>query len=105
MALTPYTEKVEDLSPTVQTFARMVQVLLEEAQAISYYEQRIEVETDSDAKDIYCHAQEEEFEHFAMSLECLLRRKPPWREVVRKVLFQEGDITRRCGGKEMDQAA
>ena len=37
-------------------------------------------------------AQGEEFKHFAMDLEFLLRRTPKWREIAEGVLFQEGDI-------------
>ena len=38
------------------------------------------------------HAQEEEFLHFSMDLEFLLRRTPKWRVAARNVLFREGDI-------------
>lgn len=37
-------------------------------------------------------AQGEEFKHFAMDFEYLLRRTPKWREIARGVLFQGGDI-------------
>jgi hypothetical protein len=37
-------------------------------------------------------AQGEEFKHFCMDLEFLLRRTPIWREIARGILFQEGDI-------------
>jgi hypothetical protein len=37
-------------------------------------------------------AQGEEFKHFAMDLEYLLRRTPPWREIAQGILFQSGDI-------------
>jgi uncharacterized protein len=37
-------------------------------------------------------AQGEEFKHFSMDLEFLLRRTPIWREIARGVLFQPGDI-------------
>jgi hypothetical protein len=70
--------------------------LMEKAEAISYCEQRIEVEADSDAKAILEHAQCEEFRHFAMALEFLLRKKPEWRETMRTILFTEGDITKHC---------
>ena len=40
-------------------------------------------------------AQGEEFKHFAMDLEFLLRRTPKWREIARGVLFQPGDIVER----------
>jgi len=37
-------------------------------------------------------AQKEEFIHFGMDLEFLLRRKPKWRKILRNILFQEGDL-------------
>ena len=57
-----------------RTFARMITSLVEEAEAIGWYEQRISVEKDAAAKAIMENAQQEEFKHFAMDLEFLLRR-------------------------------
>ena len=37
-------------------------------------------------------AQGEEFKHFAMDLESLLRRTPRWRAIAEGILFQAGDI-------------
>jgi hypothetical protein len=50
------------------------------------------VEQDGSAKAIMENAQLEEFKHFAMDLEFLLRRKEDWRQVCRRVLFTDGDI-------------
>jgi hypothetical protein len=38
------------------------------------------------------NAQHEEFKHFGMDLEFLLRQKPKWRETLQAILFKEGDI-------------
>ena len=67
--------------------------LIEEAEAIGWYAQRLAVEQDSDAAAIMRDAQDEEFKHFSMDLEFLLRRTPLWRQVAERVLFQPGDIT------------
>jgi uncharacterized protein len=88
-----YHEPVEELSQETRTFARMVQSMIEEADAINWYEQRISVEKDKEAKTIMEKAQEEEFIHFAMDLEFLLRKKDKWRTVVKNILFKPGDIT------------
>ena len=45
-----------------------------------------------EAKAIMQNAQEEEFKHFGMDLEFLLRRKPKWRAALHEILFTEGDI-------------
>jgi hypothetical protein len=70
----------------------MVTSLQEEAEAIGWYEQRIELETDDQAKAIMRNAQQEEFKHFAMALEFLIRRTPKWRVALQDVLFKDGDI-------------
>ena len=74
MGFEQYHEPANELSQTVRTFARMIVSLTEEAEAINWYEQRISVEKDKDAKKIMEHAQSEEFIHFAMDLEFLLRK-------------------------------
>ena len=48
-------------------------------------------------------AQGEEFKHFCMDLEFLLRRTPLWREIARGILFQEGDIVEH--GEEAEEEA
>jgi hypothetical protein len=70
----------------------MIQSLIEEAEAIGWYEQRLDVEKDAQALAIMANAQQEEFKHFAMDLEFLLRRTPKWRIACNGVLFHDGDI-------------
>jgi len=70
----------------------MITSLTEEAEAINWYEQRISVEKDKSAKAIMQNAQHEEFKHFGMDLEFLLRKKPVWRETLQAILFKKGDI-------------
>jgi hypothetical protein len=48
------------------------------------------------------NAQQEEFKHFAMDLEFLLRRKPKWQAACKQVLFRAGDIVEH--GEEAEQA-
>ena len=70
--------------------------LVEEAEAIGWYEQRLAIEPDAEAAAIMRQAQEEEFNHFSMDLEFLLRRTPLWREIAERVLFQPGAIVERA---------
>ena len=72
----------------------MITSMIEEADAINWYEQRISVEKDKTARAIMQNAQEEEFKHFGMDLEFLLRKKPKWRGILKGILFTEGDIVR-----------
>lgn len=103
MGFDQYHEPPEELSQEVRTFARMVTSLIEEAEAIDWYEQRISVEKDPEAKKIMQHTQQEEFIHFAMDLEFLLRKKPTWRTIVQNVLFKPGDIVEN--GEKAEHAA
>ncbi|MDQ2896617.1 MAG: hypothetical protein M3Y09_13400, partial [Actinomycetota bacterium] len=68
-----------------------------------WYEQRLALETDAEARAIMRDAQGEEFKHFSMDLEFLLRRKPVWREIAHGVLFQDGDIVEH--GEEAEAEA
>ena len=87
-----YHEPPDELSAETRTFARVIASLQEEAEAIGWYQQRLAVEPDAVARDIMSDAQGEEFKHFAMDLEFLLRRTPLWREIAEGILFQDGDI-------------
>ena len=101
MGFDQYHEPVEELSQETRTFARMMVSLTEEAEAIDWYEQRISVEQDRDARAIMRNAQKEEFKHFSMDLEFLLRRNQTWREIAREILFTEGDIVEH--GEEAEE--
>ena len=92
MGFDQYHEPASDLSQETRTFARMIASLQEECEAIGWYQQRISIEQDAEAKSIMEDAQKEEFLHFAMDLEFLIRRTPKWRVALQKVLFQSGNI-------------
>jgi hypothetical protein len=91
-----YHEPPDELDADARTFARLIASLQEEAEAIGWYEQRMALETDAQARSIMEHAQREEFLHFAMDLEFLARRKEKWRVALQKILFTEGDIVERA---------
>jgi uncharacterized protein len=104
MGFDQYHEPPGELSPQTRTFARLCASLTEEAEAIGWYEQRLAVETDAEAKAIMSDAQGEEFKHFAMDLEFLLRRSPRWRQICEGVLFKDGDIVEHGEAAEAGSA-
>ncbi|MFX8645100.1 hypothetical protein ABTM18_20460, partial [Acinetobacter baumannii] len=53
---------------------------------------RMSLEKNEEAKTIMANAHKEEFKHFGMNLEFLLRRKADWRTALQGILFKEGDI-------------
>jgi len=97
-----YHEPANELPEKTRTFARMIASLTEEAEAINWYEQRISVEKDAEAKAIMQNAQKEEFKHFGMDLEFLLRRKPKRRTILQDILFKDGDIVEHGEQAEED---
>lgn len=103
MGFDQYHEPAAELPAATRTFARMCASLGEEAEAINWYEQRMAVEPDATARAIMSDAQGEEFKHFSMDLEFLLRTKPKWREIALGVLFQPGDIVEH--GEEAEAEA
>ncbi len=102
MGFDQYHEPPDELPANTRTFARMIASLIEEGEAIGWYEQRLAIETDSQAKAIMQNAQQEEFKHFGMDLEFLLRQKSEWREILRDILFKQGDIVQH--GEQAEDA-
>jgi uncharacterized protein len=92
MGFDQYHEPPEELPAETRTFARLCASRTEEAEAIGWYEQRLALEKDPEAHAVMSDAVGEEYKHFAMDLEFLLRRKPKWRAIAQGVLFQGGDI-------------
>src|SRR5512132_2981204 len=103
MGFDQYHEPADELPAETRTFARLCASLTEEAEAIGWYEQRLAIEPDGTARAIMRDAQGEEFKHFAMDLEFLLRRTPLWREIAQGILFEEGDIVEH--GEEAEEEA
>jgi uncharacterized protein len=103
MATDQYHEPPQELTPETRTFARMCANLTEEAEAIGWYTQRISVEADPVSRAIMTDSLGEEFKHFSMELEFLMRRNRIWRETARGILFQDGDIVEN--GERSEAAA
>ena len=102
MGFEQYHEPAHELSQETRTFARMIVSLTEEAEAINWYEQRLSVEQNREARAIMANSQQEEFKHFGMNLEFLLRMKPKWKVALQNILFKEGEIVEH--GEEAEQS-
>jgi uncharacterized protein len=103
MGFDQYHEPPEELPAATRTFARLCASLTEEAEAIGWYEQRLALEQDPEAAAVMRDAVGEEFKHFSMDLEALLRRSPIWREIAQGILFKAGDIVEH--GEEAEAEA
>ncbi|MDM7989020.1 hypothetical protein [Arthrobacter sp. zg-Y877] len=102
MATDQYHEPPSELPAETRTFARMCASLAEEAEAIGWYVQRMAVEPDAESRAIMLDSLGEEFKHFSMELEFLLRRTPLWREIAQGILFTDGDIVRHGEASEAE---
>ena len=104
MGFDQYHEPPQELSEETRTLARMFAALTEETEAINWYQQRISLEKDQDAKAIMQDAQSEEFKHFGMDLEFLIRKIPKWQETLQPILFKTGSIVKlgKQGEKNAD---
>jgi uncharacterized protein len=104
MGFDQYHEPPEELPAATRTFARLCASLTEEAEAIGWYEQRLALEQDPEAAAVMRDAVGEEFKHFSMDLEALLRRSPIWREIAQGILFKTGDIVEHGEAAEAEAA-
>lgn len=100
MGFDQYHEPPAELPAETRTFARMCASLTEEAEAIGWYQQRLAIEPDAEARAVMADAQGEEFKHFSMDFEFLLRRTPEWRAIARGILFQDGDVVANAEAAE-----
>jgi hypothetical protein len=100
MATDQYHEPPEELSDKTRTLARVLTGLIEECEAINWYQQRISVEKDKQAKAIMKNAQKEEFKHFGMGLEFVMRQLPDFRDTLKEILFKPGEIVEHGGEAE-----
>ena len=74
MANEGFHEAREDLSEETRDMHRAIQSLMEELEAVDWYNQRVDACTDEDLKAILIHNRDEEKEHAAMVLEWIRRR-------------------------------
>ena len=93
MANEGYHEALEKLSDATQDMHRAIISLMEELEAVDWYNQRVDACTDAELKAILAHNRDEEKEHAAMVLEWIRRRDPAFDEQLKETLFKTGPIT------------
>ncbi len=97
---TTYHEPVAELSVQTREIHRALTSLIEELEAVDWYNQRVDVCTDAELKGILAHNRDEEIEHAAMTLEWLRRQLPQFDEELRTYLFTEKSILAAEEGEE-----
>ena len=88
-----YHEPIEKLSAQTMDMHRAITSLVEELEAVDWYNQRFDACTDPELKRILAHNRDEEKEHASMLLEWIRRRDPAMNHELREALFKAGPIT------------
>lgn len=92
MANEGYHEPIEELSDETRDMHRAIVSLMEELEAVDWYNQRVDACKDSELRDILIHNRDEEKEHAAMVLEWIRRRDPVMNDELKDYLFTEKRI-------------
>jgi len=93
MANEGYHEPLEKLSAATMDMHRAITSLMEELEAVDWYNQRVDACGDPELKAILAHNRDEEKEHAAMVLEWIRRRDPAFDHELKDALFKTGPIT------------
>ena len=93
MASDTYHEPIEKLTESTIDLHRAIRSLMEELEAIDWYQQRVDATSDEELKAIISHNRDEEIEHAMMTLEWIRRRHGNFDGAMRTYLFSQGDVT------------
>lgn len=94
MASDSYHEPVEELSDASREMHRAIVSLMEELEAVDWYQQRIDGCKDEELKAILAHNRDEEIEHAAMVLEWIRRHNPVFDRELKDNLWSDKDYTK-----------
>ena len=103
-----YHEPLELLSEGTRNLHRGIVSLIEELEAIDWYQQRAEACSDQALKRVLVHNRNEEIEHAAMTLEWIRRHDDAFATALRQILFTDSEITEledaAAGGEDSSRA-
>jgi ferritin-like protein len=102
---TEFHESEERLSARTMEHHRAIVSLMEELEAVDWYDQRVDAASDEELRAILAHNRDEEKEHAAMTLEWLRRHDAKWDEQLRNYLFTDKPILEREEELEQSDAA
>lgn len=89
MANEGYHEPITELSDETRDMHRAIVSLMEELEAVDWYNQRVDACKDTELNSILQHNADEEKEHAAMLLEWIRRRDPKFDKELRDWLFTD----------------
>jgi uncharacterized protein len=92
---TTFHESEERLKPATRDMHRAIVSLMEELEAVDWYQQRMDATEDGELREILRHNRDEEKEHAAMVLEWIRRHDGGFDAKLREYLFVDGSIVGR----------
>src|ERR1044071_8197275 len=95
MASEGFHELPEQLTTDTKDMHRAIQSLMEELEAVDWYNQRVDAATNEELKEILAHNRDEEKEHACMILEWIRRRDAALDTQLHKYLFTSDPIVGR----------
>jgi uncharacterized protein len=95
MASEGFHESLEILTTETKDLHRAIVSLMEELEAVDWYQQRVDAATDEELKEILAHNRDEEKEHASMVLEWIRRHDEVFDKQLRKYLFTSERIVGR----------
>jgi uncharacterized protein len=95
MANVGFHEPIEKLSNETKDMHRAIISLMEELEAVDWYNQRVDACSDDGLRGILAHNRDEEKEHAAMLMEWIRRQDPAFDKELRDYLFTEKPIAHK----------
>ena len=95
MANEGYHEPINELSDETRDMHRAITSLMEELEAVDWYNQRVDACKDSDLKAILAHNRDEEKEHASMVLEWIRRKDPTFDKELKDYIFTDKSIAHK----------
>lgn len=92
MANEGYHESIDDLTDGTRDMHRAITSLMEELEAVDWYNQRVDACKDDELRKILAHNRDEEKEHAAMVLEWIRRQDATFDKELRDFLFTDKPI-------------
>ncbi len=93
MANEGYHEEISDLSDETRDMHRAITSLMEELEAVDWYNQRVDACKNAELKSILEHNRDEEKEHAAMVLEWIRRQDPTFDKELKDYLFTDKSLS------------
>lgn len=88
-----YHEPINELTDATRDMHRAITSLMEELEAVDWYNQRVDACKNDELRAILAHNRDEEKEHAAMVLEWIRRQDPRFDKELKEYLFTDTSIT------------